>query len=611
MSNQREAKKRIKFDRFGQIIFTFREATRLALKTNPKLLISLFILNSLWGFLAVPGFYLEKLILDKLVEAIGAENYLPYLYTISGFIFLALLLSLLRNFLGSYNSFLRRTMARYFDVEINVLLGKKLSQLDMETIDDPEFQDKFKKVESESGRRAWGLMMPLSDIPNYFVGFISALGVILLLNPLIAVGVFIVALPQIFIDSKYIKKGYKLHTQLSPLRRMWGWISYYLVRNQNFMELKLLDLSEHLSEKLTGIVGIILQKTTDLQRKREISRVGSFLPLTVFELIISILLIFWVIVRKITIGSFQLYLRSLRSAEQNLTSLVSSFMEIYENYIYVSDLVWFLGLESKIEKSRNRKTAGDEVSIEFRDVWFRYRDDSPWVLKGISFIIHPNDRVALVGINGAGKSTLIKLVARFYDPQKGEILINGESLKKLDVSLWRKQLSVLFQQFEGYIFSVREAIGYGDIKRINRIDEIKKAASETGIDKYIESLPLKYENPLSPRFDKGVKPSVGQRQRIGLARTLFRKNARLIVLDEPTSNVDPEAEEEIFQMLMKKANNKILLFVTQRFSTVRIADKIFVMHDGRIVESGTHKKLISDGKRYSRMYNLQAQAYKL
>ncbi|MBU0569904.1 hypothetical protein KKB40_03925, partial [Patescibacteria group bacterium] len=326
-------KPKITLDRIGQVIFTIREVTKLALRTKPKLLIAVFFLNAIWGFLAVPGFYLEKLIIDELVGAVGEANWQPIVISIGILVTIALALSLFRNFLGSFNGFLRRSVSRYFDAELTILLGSKLAQLDMATIENPDFQDKFNKIEKESGQRAWGLMMPLSDIPNYLVGFISSVGVLILLHPMIAVGVFVFSLPQLFINSKYIKKGYELSTALSPLRRMQGWLQHFLVSNRNFMELKILNLTDFLAKRLRKVANEIVERQIALSRKRELSRFGSFLPLTFYELVVSLFLIFWVIVAKITIGSFQLYLRSLRSAEQNLTGLVSAILEIYENYI--------------------------------------------------------------------------------------------------------------------------------------------------------------------------------------------------------------------------------------------------------------------------------------
>jgi ABC-type multidrug transport system fused ATPase/permease subunit len=606
-------KPKLTFDRLGQIFFTIREVAKLTSTINRKLLFLAFFFNAIWGFLAIPGFYLEKLIIDKLVESIGSPDLYPVLYSAGVLLTLALLLSLFRNILGSYTGFLRRVLSRYFDAELGVMIGQKLAELDMETLDDPVFQDRFSKVEKEYGRRAWGLMMPLSNIPNYLVGFISSVGIIVLLNPLIALGVILVSLPQIFIDSKYIKKGYEYWTRNSAKRRIWGWLSMYLVRNRNFMELKLLNLSNYLAKRIRKISQAIIDERYRLNKKREFSRFGSLIPLTVFEFGVSLLLVSWVIIGKITVGSFQLYVRTLRNAEQNLASLVSALLEIYENYIYVRDLVWFLNLKPSIA-SKRKDISVDEInsfSLEFKNVWFRYKKDQPWILKAIDFKIEPGERIAMVGPNGAGKTTLIKLITRFYDPQKGEISVGEKLLNMIQVDQWRDVFTVLFQQFESYPFSVKESIGFGDVRRINSLEGIKKAAKESGIDKYIEGLPLKYDNPLTPRFEKGVQPSKGQWQRIGIARVLFKKDSKFIVLDEPTSNVDPEAEEKIFQELVRKTEkrDKTLIFVTQRFSTVRLADRILVVDDGKIVEQGTHGDLMQKKGKYAKMFNIQAQAY--
>lgn len=296
---------------------------------------------------------------------------------------------------------------------------------------------------------------------------------------------------------------------------------------------------------------------------------------------------------------------------KNFTSLTSSFLEIYENYIYMVDLVWLLDLKPDLEKNMDNKVALDGVEdIEFKDVWFKYRKGLGWVIKGVDLKIKKGEKIAIVGRNGAGKSTLIKLLGRFYLPQKGDILINGKNITDIDISsLWRK-MAVLFQDFELYPFSAREAIGFGDVSRMNDFKALKDAAKKAGINSFIESLPLGYDNPIAPEFEKGVKPSIGQWQRFGIARMLFRKDADILILDEPTSNVDPEAEEEIFQELSKVANDKILIFITQRFSTVRIADRILVVDNGKIIEEGTHWKLMEMNGQYAKMFNIQAQAYR-
>ncbi len=602
---------KITMDRIGQVIFTFKEVSKIMARVNRRLLLFVFFFNALSGFIVIPSLYLEKLILDKLIGGIGNPNWKFALYTVSILIFLRLVLELFRNIISKVSSFLRRMLSRTFDAELDMLMAKKLSELDIATIESPSFKDRFDKIQRESGRRAWSLMMPISELPNYLVGFASAVGLLVFLSPLIAIGVVIVSTPQFLVDSKFIRKEYELNSYLAPLHRLWGWLSYFLIRNRNFMELKVLNLSTHLSLKLRKVQKEVLNKYVDLHKKRELSNFGSILPLTFFEFLVSIWLVFWVLTQKITVGSFQMYLRAFRSAQSNLSDIVSAILEIYENYIYVSDLVWLLNLEPVIENTKKGKVLepGKNYSLSFRNVWFKYKKKDPWILKNINFSVSFGERIAIVGENGAGKSTLIKLIARFYDPQKGEVLVGKEDIRRVNLLSWRRKLAILFQKFETYPFSAKESIGYGDIKRLKEFSQIQNAAIKTGINEFIEALPKRYDNPLAPEFEKGVDLSMGQWQRLGISRMLFRKDADIIIMDEPTSNVDPNAEEEIFNQLLKQAEGKILIFVSQRFSTVRKADKIYVMNKGRFVEEGTHESLMAKKGLYWRLFTTQAKGY--
>lgn len=603
---------RIKHNRFTQLVFTYKEVSRIALRVQKRYFITLFLLSAFWGFLAIPGFFIEKLVLDTLISFIGHPDIRKAVLTVGLLIAARIGLDLLREFISRTTGFLRNALSRLISAEIQMMIARKLSELDMGTLEDSKFKDKFEKIERESGGRAWGLMRPITDIPNYLVAFVSSVGVLVLLHPIVALGIVLFSIPEFLVDSKFIKKGYDLDTELAPLNKVHGWLHYYLIRNRNFMELKILNLSDHLSNMMADIQTESITKKNDLTKKRHVNKFASSLPISIYELAVSLWLIVLVVTQKITIGTTQLYLRSLNSAHNNLSGLVNSFLEIYENYIYVADLIWFLNLKPKIEEHKGsvKVASGEQFSIEFKNVWFRYKKDGEWILKGINFKISPKENIALVGLNGSGKSTLIKLLARFYDPQKGKILIGGVNLEDLDITSWRSRIAVLFQEFESYPFSVKESIGYGDLARLDNLEEIKDSAKLTGMTRFIESLPKKYKNPLDPQFDKGVKPSLGQQQRLGISRMLFRKDASVLILDEPTASVDPEAEAKIFEELVGESKDKILLFVTQRFSTVRLADRIVVMRDGKISELGTHKALMKAGKGYAKLFKLQARGYR-
>lgn len=597
-------------DQLGQTIFTFRKIIKLLWKVNPKFTISILILSAVWGLLTFPAFYLEKLILDKLVANIGNPVWQQVLYSIVFLIVARVTIEVVRNGLSTILSFLREHSSKNFHIEIELMLADKLSRLDVATIEDAYFQDKFNKLEREAGRRAWGIMMPLTEMPNFITGFISAIGILWFLHPLVAVVVVAISFPQVLVDRKFIRKWYNFELEVAPKHRIRGHITHYLIRTKNYLEGRILELREHLIGKMRQVHYGIVGQELAIQKEQEVTGIWLYFPLALFYAGVNIYLVVQALTAKITIGSYELFLRSLLAASQNFASFTNSLMRVYENYVFVSDLIWFLNLKPKINLKGGRKLPAIEKSIEMNNVWFRYKEDGAWILKGITTKFAHGEKVAIVGENGAGKSTLIKVLTRFYDPTHGQVLVDDVDIKDINYSKFQGKFAVLFQNFEDYSFSARESIGFGDVTRLKDITGIKSAAKKTGIHTYIESLPLKYENPLSPHFFKGVQLSGGQWQRVGIARMLFRKSAQVLILDEPTSNVDPEAEEKIFNELLKISKNKILIFISQRFSTVRRADKIIVVDKGKIIEQGTHEELIKKNGKYKKMFELQAKRYR-
>ncbi|MBM4402418.1 MAG: ABC transporter ATP-binding protein, partial [Candidatus Cloacimonetes bacterium] len=317
------------------------------------------------------------------------------------------------------------------------------------------------------------------------------------------------------------------------------------------------------------------------------------------------------ILRRFTIGDLTLYHRAFQNALSNLTHLLSRLSDVYEHNLYLEDLFEFLATQPKIVN--REKTIKMPISIqkgiEFRNVSFKYPDAKKYALEDINLFINPNESIALVGRNGAGKTTLVKLLTRLYEPTKGEILIDGIDYREIDISELRRAMGVIFQDFVAYQNKARENIGFGDIRRLQKLTEIIKAAKKSGADKVIESLPEKYDTLLGKQFEGGHELSWGEWQKIALARGFFR-DAQILILDEPTASLDAEAEYNLYKKFAQLAKDRVVVLISHRFSTVRVAEKIYVLDKGKLIEQGTHQQLIKQKGEYARLFTMQAEGYK-
>jgi ATP-binding cassette, subfamily B, bacterial len=292
----------------------------------------------------------------------------------------------------------------------------------------------------------------------------------------------------------------------------------------------------------------------------------------------------------------------------------------YENTLYVNTLFDFLEYQPRIVSPPNPQPVAPPIEaegldIEFRDVSFTYpgKDaETQAALKHVSFTIHTGEAIALVGRNGAGKTTLVKLLTRLYEPDEGEILIGGRNIKEYDLKELRAQVGVIFQDYVNYYMTAQENIGVGRVDKIESRELVISAARKSGASAVIEKLPQGYDTMLG-RWFKDLKDSTqlsgGEWQKIALARA-FMRDARILVLDEPTSALDAQAEYEVFTKFRELTKGKTAVFISHRFSTVRLADRIYVIENGSIIESGSHQELITLDGRYAQLFNLQAEAYR-
>jgi len=250
-----------------------------------------------------------------------------------------------------------------------------------------------------------------------------------------------------------------------------------------------------------------------------------------------------------------------------------------------------------------------QQGFEFRDVCFSYPGSDRLALNRLNFHLNPRERVALIGENGQGKTTIVKLITRLYDPTQGEILLDGVDLREYDLEDLYREIGVIFQDFMRYEMTARENIAVGKIEDIADLPQLKTAAQKSLADEVIAKLPAGYEQMLGRRFEGGLDLSGGEWQKLALARAYLR-DAQLLVLDEPTAALDARSEYQVFQRFAELTSGKMALFISHRFSTVRMADRIVVLENGNIAEEGTHEKLTRMGGRYAEMFELQAASYR-
>ena len=297
--------------------------------------------------------------------------------------------------------------------------------------------------------------------------------------------------------------------------------------------------------------------------------------------------------------------------------MLNGISDTYENNLYVGTLFEFLEYEPKIVSPSEPTPVEPSpdvkgLDVEFRDVSFTYPGKDPETqaaLKHVSFTIKAGEAIALVGRNGAGKTTLVKLLTRLYDPDEGEILVGGRNIKEYDLTDLRSQIGVIFQDYVNYYLTARENIGVGRIDEIENAELVRSSARKSGANAVIEGLPNGYDTMLGRWFKDGTQLSGGEWQKVALARA-FMRDARILVLDEPTSSLDAQAEYEVFEHFKALTEGKTAIFISHRFSTVRLADRIFVIEHGSVLESGSHEELMALDGRYAQLFSLQAEAYR-
>ncbi len=492
---------------------------------------------------------------------------------------------------------------------VNVLILEKALTLDLRQFEDSEFYDKLTNARREASVR------PLSLVNRTFGLVQNALslftyGILLVNFSGWAVVVLILAAMPVFIaETKFAGEGFRLFSWRAPETRQQNYLENLLAREDFVTEVKLYQLGEMLLRRYRNLFDQLYGEDRDLTLRRGLWGYLLGLVSTGAFYLAYAWIVLETVLGKISLGDMTMYLTVFRQGQSTFSNALTSIGGMYEDNLYLSNLYDFL--EEEVPKSWGKATIGlnPQDGIRFENVSFTYPGSSKPALRNISLHLKPREKLAIVGENGSGKTTLIKLLTRLYTPDSGRIFLDGLDLQEWDVDVLRRRIGVIFQNFVRYQFTVGENIGVGDVEHLENKTRWQTAAQKGMSQSFIDQLPQSFQTQLGRWFKGGQELSGGQWQKIALSRAFMRSQADILVLDEPTSAIDAQAEFEIFNHFRTVTKNQMVLLISHRFSTVRMADKILVIENGEVIEQGTHEELLQLGGRYAKLFLLQAAGY--
>jgi len=589
---------------------------RLVWSTSAVLTLMLGLLSLAQGFLPAITVTISGLVIDSVVQAIRIHSIAPIWLPVGLQLGAALASSLLSTFSNTVQQLLQEQVSNRVQLEIL----KKADTLDLAFFENPESYDKIRQAANQSSYQPVTMISQTFDLGRTVVTLLSLIFLLLHLAWWLAIVALIVPIPAFFSSTRYGWRGYQLMRRQSPERRLMAYFVTLMTTDTYNKEIKLFNLGDFFTRKFWRLATDLYKQDKKLLLRRYFTNFAWSGLTVAANSVIYLYVALQAVVGRISLGGLTLYTQTAVQVGQNFQGLLNGISSTYENTLYVNTLFEFLKYSPRIVSPPNPQSLDSAaevkgLDVEFRDVSFTYPGKDPEThaaLKHVSFTIRAGEAIALVGRNGAGKTTLVKLLTRLYDPDEGEILIGGRNIKEYDLKELREQVGVIFQDYVNYYMTAQENIGVGRVDKIEQRELVKSAASKSGADTVIEQLPQGYDTMLG-RWFKDLKESTqlsgGEWQKIALARA-FMRDARILVLDEPTSALDAQAEHEVFTHFRSLTRGKTAVFISHRFSTVRLADRIFVIENGSIIESGSHYELIALHGRYAELFDLQAEAYR-
>jgi ATP-binding cassette subfamily B protein len=560
------------------------------------------------SLIPIAALWITKLIIDGIVRAVSSHQPVPR--TLWWLVAAEFGVAIAGSILGRSIDYLDALLADKYTRHVSIQVMRHAAELDLTTYEDPVFYDRLERARVQATDRL-GMIQSIGRLVQQAITAVTLSVSILIFSPWLLLLLIAGIVPAFLGESHFAFLGYARNLRQTPIRRELDYLRVLGGSREAAKELKLFGLKDFLIERFTRLSDRIYGENVSLARRRLVA--GSLLSMigTAGHYSAYVFVIWKTVNGSLTIGALTFLTGAILQASGNLQQIFSTLAGIADQALFLTDLLSFFGMEPTIRSKPNALPAPRPIlrGFEFQNVCFRYPGTSRMVLQDLNFCLCPGERVALIGENGEGKTTLVKLMTRLYDPTAGRILLDGVDLREYDLTDLYREIGAIFQDFMRYEMKARDNIAAGSIDQLGDLPALQRAAAKSMADEVIERLPLDYEQMLGRRFENGVDLSGGEWQKVALARAYLR-NAQVLILDEPTAALDARSEFEVFQRFAELTQGKTSLFISHRFSTVRMADRIVVLQNGKITEDGSHEQLWSLGGRYAEMFEMQAASYR-
>ena len=553
-------------------------------------------------------FWVSKLIIDTIVHIIGTHQ--PAGTRLWWLVAAEFALAVTTGILGRAIDYLDALLAGRYMHHVSVRVMEHAASLDLLAYEDPAFYDRLERARVQATDRLY-MIQAMGRLIQQVITTITLSVQIMLFSPWLLLMLVVGVLPAFAGETHFAFLGYAKNFRQTPVRRQLDYLRILGGSKEAAKELRLFGLKNFLTTRFKTLSTKVYEEDVDLARRKAIA--GSLLSVigTAGYYTAYVFAVWKTVAGVFSLGTLTLLANAIREASSNLQQTFSTLSTIADQALFLTDLIAFFEMSPTIASKPNALPAPRPIQrgFEFRNVSFRYPGSSRLILNGLNFYLRPGERVALIGENGEGKTTIVKLLTRLYDPFEGQVLLDGVDLREYNLEDLYREIGVIFQDFMRYEMTARENIAVGRIEQIDNLELIEQSAQKSMADDVVGKLPAGFNQMLGRRFEGGVDLSGGEWQKVALARAYLR-DAQVLILDEPTSALDARSEYEVFQRFAELTAGKMALFISHRFSTVRMADRIVVLENGRIAEEGDHDALTQLGGRYAEMFELQAASYR-